>query len=405
MAVWQIEGARIDEETPFNLRIKSRAGGWLRIGLFFLLFFGLGSVFLVEALNSDSGNQGLGIFGAILCILGFLAPLNGSTAIKVNIDSLTRTLTVERQYLGGSRPWAKPKIIQAGQGVVSLLAAPLVRTSNLSIRTTSGDAIALLFGYQTEEAQRTLAFLQQKLGLEDGSVAPAQSTTNAAVTQSAMMRDLRSWGVWLLITGLVSVSSIFWGNVFSPTWGVVLIGLGLSAFVIREPAMFVVFGVALVWAGFTNLLSGSGSFMFGSLLQFYLAFQQFRSFRLYRQAETKLAEQPALGVADTSANAGRAKSLFPWASIGFAGLGAGAFVLTFVVVVLFTSSQSLSETTLSIVSWIEGLSVGSGIIGFGLGLASILSGFRFKVIAGLGMLIGLVAPLGELGLILLSFIG
>ncbi len=97
-----------------------------------------------------------------------------------------------------------------------------------------------------------------------------------AGARQKMETELRSWGVGLLVVGVVS---ILWSSFLNPVWGVLLIILGVFSFLVRKCGMFIVIGCGLLLAGFMNIMVGFGSgwFVFGCL-QIYWAVQEFKKY-------------------------------------------------------------------------------------------------------------------------------
>ncbi|MDI7274626.1 MAG: hypothetical protein QME94_01470, partial [Anaerolineae bacterium] len=76
----------------------------------------------------------------------------------------------------------------------------------------------------------------------------AKARDQAAVTVVAhalMVREIRSWGFWLL--GLGALHLVLSGFLSAP-WGILLGVVGLASFIFHDSAMFVVYGTTLVWA-------------------------------------------------------------------------------------------------------------------------------------------------------------
>jgi hypothetical protein len=71
-------------------------------------------------------------------------------------------------------------------------------------------------------------------------------------TAGDMAKDLRGWGISLVIVGVIS---LLLHNILDPVWGAVLIVLGILNFVIRHRSMFIVNGIALIGVGLMNILN------------------------------------------------------------------------------------------------------------------------------------------------------
>ena len=99
-----------------------------------------------------------------------------------------------------------------------------------------------------------------------------------------MKQDLRSWGIGLIIVGIIS--QIFSGF-FSSYWGVILILIGLVTLFIQEKKIYLLIGGSLVIVGLLNIIIGehnsliaggqSGWAIFG-MLQIYWGVKEFRKY-------------------------------------------------------------------------------------------------------------------------------
>lgn len=121
----------------------------------------------------------------------------------------------------------------------------------------------------------------------DKPVAQDRGTTTAVMFRpiSDMRRDLRNWGIGLILIGIVS---IVFSEILDPIWGGLLILLGVLTLIIRQRGMYIAIGVGLLIAGVMNI-AGSvqtaaaerGSFswwvLFG-FFQIFLGVQEIRKF-------------------------------------------------------------------------------------------------------------------------------
>ncbi len=93
-----------------------------------------------------------------------------------------------------------------------------------------------------------------------------------------MRREIRSWGRWLLFWGVIQlVGGVVGGSLFSGTWAVVLISIGLASFVFRTPANFVLYATVLFWAGLTNAVAGGAGGLVIAVVQLVLSVWCFAS--------------------------------------------------------------------------------------------------------------------------------
>ena len=196
-----------------------------------------------------------------------------------------------------------------------------------------------------------------------------------------MLRELRSWGMWLSGLGVLNIVAL--GDA---PWGVLLIAVGLSSWWFRSSAMFMVFATTLTWAGLSNLTDGASghavSAAFG-LVQLYVAYRTVRNFRAFSTAHQALV---ATGLPD------RAARVFPLgaAVLGVAGLAGllGALILV--------GAKSIEPSAPA--ELLLGLDVDAGILGVALGVSSLLSGYRARALSIFGLASGgLAAALWLLG--------
>jgi hypothetical protein len=196
-----------------------------------------------------------------------------------------------------------------------------------------------------------------------------------------MLKEVRSWGLWLLGIGVLSL--ILSG--LSEPWGVVLLIVGLASFVFRETPMFVVYGTTVAWAAISNILSGQVGWIAFSVFQLVIAFVVFRKYTRFRRAEKALDSLPGPQ---------RASRAFPQIGCALGGLAVLGLVIIFAGSVLL----SLAGTTGAegVFMWLESLMIGLAILGLAVAVASLLSGYRHKVMAVLGIVASSLVLLLEL---------
>jgi hypothetical protein len=212
------------------------------------------------------------------------------------------------------------------------------------------------------------------------AVTPEADTVNATiVAYAAMLREIRSWGWWSL--GLGTLHLITSGFLSAP-WGVLLLVVGGASFLFRKAAMFVVYGVTLAWAAVSNILGGQATWIIAGLFQIYLAFRVFRQFFRFRRAQESYDNSVDEGIAESRASSERVAVIFPWAGglLGILSLGGLITLLasTFVLV-------ALSSKIPNLFGFLGGLSVNLGVLGFAVALSALLSDYRYKPVAVIGL--------------------
>ena len=187
------------------------------------------------------------------------------------------------------------------------------------------------------------------------------------------------------------------GHLNAP-FGVMLIVVGLASFYFRSASMLVVYAVTLAWAGVSNLTTGQWLWIGFAVLQGFFCFQILRRFLRYREAEQALEDPSDLDTSGLTPE--RSAMIFPWAALVLGGLSLLAFVGVFAsAVIIAVASQN--ETLPGFLSLVEGLAVSAGVLGFALGLASVLCRYRWRIVAILGMVAGLLTVAIEIVLILI----
>jgi len=111
-----------------------------------------------------------------------------------------------------------------------------------------------------------------------------------ATSEFGMQSEINSWSWGLLAMGVISLLLSWFLN---PAWGVVLIGTGIAAMMVKKRFMFIVFGVVLVFAGITNLSVGGGWMLFGGL-QCYWGIQEFIKYSAYSVLDRPNIKQATL---------------------------------------------------------------------------------------------------------------
>ena len=78
-----------------------------------------------------------------------------------------------------------------------------------------------------------------------------------ANNSDAMEKDIRNWGIWLIVLGVVHFIA---AGYLDPVWGGIIIIIGILNLCIRRRGMFIVNGAALILVGIMNI---SGSLLEG----------------------------------------------------------------------------------------------------------------------------------------------
>jgi hypothetical protein len=217
----------------------------------------------------------------------------------------------------------------------------------------------------------------------------------AAGIYAVMQREIRSWGWWSLALGAIHLVA---SGFLSAPWGILLLIVGLASFYFHEAAMFVVYGVTLTWAAVSNMLGGQAAWIAGGLFQIYLAFRVFRQFFRFRQAQKDYVNLVVEGSLVSPPMPDRAVRAFPWIG-GLMGIvSVAGFAAVFVSAIIVTG---LSGGLPDYFSFLEGLAVNVGVLGLAVSLASLLSSYRYRLLAVLGIIGSVLTLFVDLSLVLL----
>jgi hypothetical protein len=225
----------------------------------------------------------------------------------------------------------------------------------------------------------------------DSPVAPVAAPSAldlAANAHAVMVKEIRSWSYWLL--GLGALHLVASGFLDAP-WGILLLVVGLASFVFQEAAMFVIYGVTLAWAATSNATGGQAGWIFFALFQLYLAFQIFRRFFVFRKVQAGYAALRAQADPFARPAEERAARVFPGAGclvgalalVGAVSIGGGIIAAG---VLGATRPPDYLGLLISAV-------VNLGVLGLAISLAALLSDYRNKPLAVLGILSSVVVLL------------
>lgn len=228
----------------------------------------------------------------------------------------------------------------------------------------------------------------------DAGIGTASPAAAVNYSHAAMLAEIRSWAFWSL--GLGALHLITSGFLSAP-WGILLIIVGLGSFLFQSASMFIIYAVTLAWAGLSNVLSLEAVWIFFGLYQFYLAFRVFQRFRLFHNMETEASESTVID----SAPKERADQFFPWLGSFFGCSSIVGFGLLVLTVIFIAVGSNGTATPPDYFGFIEGLIVNFGVLGASIGLASLLSKYKLKALAWIGLIAGVLTVVLEYALIFL----
>jgi hypothetical protein len=199
-----------------------------------------------------------------------------------------------------------------------------------------------------------------------------------------MLKEIRSWGLWSLGLGALHIIA---SGFFSSPWGFLLLIVGLGSYFFQSASMFIIYAVTLTWAALSNLMGGNTGWIAFALLQIYFVFRISQQYRRFRAAEKEYAKLTNNTINDGSFAANRAARFFPWIGslLGCSSL-IGLVAVVFIIIVIVAGTGNASSVP-NYFGFIEESVVNLGVLGFAIGLAALLSSYRPKALA----IIGLVA--------------
>lgn len=390
--------ARIEQETSAQLIITSASARWfLLIALAFLAFSGASLAYLTAIVGRDL--PAAAIIVVILLSIGLLLAIFLTITITLTFNNATQVMILTKEYLFGFGPLPRFREKRwSFQDIARVNHRTFFRTNNVELETRNNQQIALYFGANRVDAEKTAQKVASWLGQSPESTAPLAIGAIPSAPPDAyafMQREIRNWGYWPIGLGVLHLIA---SGTFSPTWGIALIIIGLASFYFREAAMFVIYGVTMSWVALSNLLSGGlSTWLILGLLQIFWAYRLFRQFFAFKKAQAVLAaSDPNSPIAPDSSRAAR---LFPWSGFILGSLSIIGFGSVFIIIF----AMAFAGITQSILPGLfESASVIMAILGIAISLASLLSDFPYKVFAAFGLGAGTVVVLAELAFAVLS---
>lgn len=221
----------------------------------------------------------------------------------------------------------------------------------------------------------------------------AQPDSSIINGHANMLKNIRSWGVWSLLLGALH---IFTSGFLSAPWGILLIMVGLASFYFQSASMFIIYAITLGWAAFSNLIGFETGWVMFALYQFFLAFRVFQQYRLFRDVEGEYAHYAEDNSNPKQSQSNRASRFFPWLGSFFGCSSIIVFVLLILIVFIVAIVSEGKASVPEYFGFLEGLAVNFGILGASIGLASLLSKYRRKALAIIGLTCGVLTVLVEL---------
>lgn len=213
-----------------------------------------------------------------------------------------------------------------------------------------------------------------------------------------MLSDIRSWGWSLAVFGIIHLVA---GHSLSLSHGLLLISVGALSFLVRESPMYVLFASVLAWAAISNFTgSNSPGWMLFGFFQVLISVQVFQRFFLFKKIEKDYNESLVMDPPEpASYRPKRTDQIFPTVSI-VAGIG-GLLGTLFGLGMIFVLSAAQNVYLAKIAAAVTDVAMIVAVLGFSLGLASLLSKAPRRQLSIVGTVAGGLAILIDIGLIVL----
>jgi hypothetical protein len=222
----------------------------------------------------------------------------------------------------------------------------------------------------------------------------AQAVNDVIKTHASMLKAIRSNGFWLIGLGVLHIILSGW---LSAPWGVLLIIVGLCSFLFHSPSMFVIYAITLIWASISNFIGFSPIWAFFAFFQLYFSVRIFMDFRKYRKVENEYSTVVANKEVISSATE-RTPRLFPWLGTAFGCSSLLGFVMIILVEIIVILATKTLDNIPTYLIFLERLLVNMGVLGFAMGLASLLSKYRPKALGIVGLVAGVLTLIINFGL-------
>ena len=237
-------------------------------------------------------------------------------------------------------------------------------------------------------------------GVQPGAVGEVQGKDLVMNDRANMLKEIRSWGYWCLFLGVLHIA--LYGRL-SPQWGILLILVGLASFYFRNASIFIIYAVTMLWAAFSNFLGFTIIWVIFAIVQVYFSIRIFMSYQRYSKVETEYLGSKIDQISiDPSIQ--RASTLFPWVGSFLGCISTLGLVAVILIALLLGIKTGNTSSTPGYLNFSFSFLVNIGVLGFAVGLASLLAKYRLKALALTGVVAGAVTLLLALGLRLLSLL-
>ncbi len=210
----------------------------------------------------------------------------------------------------------------------------------------------------------------------------------ASEPPKTLRQELRSSGLWSLGFGAFNIFS----SSSSSGFGAVLCIIGLASLYVPSAAMFVAIGVSFAWAALSNLLLiplGEYGGIFWAIVQVPVAYNMIRKFGRYRQS---IKADQFDSMESTQQPKEKSPILFPVSGCLVSAVSMPGLLLSFLLIGLLVGPDPTAEPP-GLLLFAADLFVNLGVLSIGLGLASLLSGYRFKLLSLATVMAGILPVL------------
>ncbi len=212
-----------------------------------------------------------------------------------------------------------------------------------------------------------------------------------------MKKGISSWAVW---TGIFGALNLF-NSHFQSSYGLTLIIVALLSLVFPAPAMYILYGVSIIWVAASNATAGEIQWLLFAAFQVYMGIKVLLDYKkfapIWKTYQSNLNNpdkpQPGKGMQ-------RSAGFFPW--IGFVLSGIGAVGCIALVITLFVLNDSIPDD--SPIFFALDLMIDFGMLGFAIGLASLLAGYKKSVLSIITMIFSSFIILIWVGMVVLSIL-
>jgi hypothetical protein len=206
--------------------------------------------------------------------------------------------------------------------------------------------------------------------------------------REGMLPALKKWGIWFLGLGIVHLISPL---SLSIPGGIVMVLIGLASFILKSPAMFVVFAASIGLSAVMNLTSGGLDWGVFGLIQIYMTIRTLGEFRQYRDIQSADRDLSSEVVDVPRIRVGHEKA-FPWLSVAFGSIAffsmiafwASAFIGALLDPTLADQPNLLDTLLVGLI----GSQMVAGELAISFGVASLAAKHRLRALSGIAIVLG-----------------